>query len=62
MSDVREVNAAHADLAPKPRYVCPDCDEEWDSESSLMYCCNPAALRRFTRNDDDNRAIYRGSD
>lgn len=33
-------------------YECPDCGRTYDAEASLVFCCNPAALRRYGATPD----------
>ncbi|KJL45571.1 hypothetical protein [Microbacterium trichothecenolyticum] len=42
---------AEADLRADGLYECPDCQRTYDSEKSLAFCCNPAALRSVGARD-----------
>jgi hypothetical protein len=43
----------HGDERPDGLYECPSCSRTYDSEKSLVFCCNPAALRAVGAADPD---------
>jgi hypothetical protein len=47
--------AERGELRPDGLYQCVECDQTYDSEASLVFCCNPAALRSVgaARSDRD---------